>query len=138
MLHPAALPRQCRMEVFRDLDRRVMHNTGDAGDSAFQLAALVANGYLNCNRDMLEREMERYLVSAVMSGSQPATYGAINVLHAMGRKIPQDLRRQILAGLQDHRFKLQAVSDIKSLYFRLSFLPEIDEPMIHGAFRFIN
>lgn len=136
MLRTALLPRQCRLEVFRDLDRRVTHNTSDAGDSAFQLAALAANGYLNCNRDMWENETERYLISAVAAGSLRATCGAINVLDAMGRQVPQDLRRQILHGFQDHSFQLQAVSESKSIFFRLSFLPEIDEPMIHGAMRF--
>lgn len=136
MLRTALLPRQCRLEVFRDLDRRVTHNTSDAGDSAFQLAALAANGYLNCNRDMWENETERYLISAVAAGSLRARCGAINVLDAMGRQVPQDLRRQILHGFQDHSFQLQAVSESKSIFFRLSFLPEIDEPMIHGAIRF--
>ena len=136
MLRTSLLPRQCRMEVFRDLDQKVTRITTDAGDAAFQLAGLLANGYLNCDRDTWENEIERYLVSAMTNGSRLATCGAINVLQAMGRHVSQDLRRRILHGFQDPSFQLEALHDVKSLFFKLSFHSELDEPMMHGAARF--
>lgn len=135
-LRTGQLHRQCQMEVFRDLERRVANNASDAGDCALQLAALIANGYLVCNREMMEEEIERYLTSAVTSGNQLAISGAINILDAMGRKVHHDMRRQVLDGFRNREFRLQAVTEIKSLFFPLSFGPTIAKPRMPGAVRF--
>ncbi|KIW81295.1 hypothetical protein Z517_04320 [Fonsecaea pedrosoi CBS 271.37] len=122
-LRSGLLPRQCLMEIVKDLKRRVEYRTRDAGQCALQLAALVLNGHLICEHDQVQDEAEKYLSFAVSSGDQLALLGAINVLQAMGREVTHDTRRRVLNGFQDHAFQLQAMSDIKSLFFPLSFNP---------------
>lgn len=111
------------MEIVKDLKRRVEYRTTDVGQCALQLAALVLNGYLMCEHDQVHDEAEKYLSLAVSSGDQLALLGAINVLQAMGREVTHDARRRVLDGFRDHAFQVRAMSDIKLLFFPLSFNP---------------
>ncbi|KAH8586370.1 hypothetical protein B0O99DRAFT_602542 [Bisporella sp. PMI_857] len=135
-LRTAMIPSQCRMEVIRDLRRRVANNSSDAGHCALQLAALIANGYLGCDRQLLEIEVEKYLTSAVASGNRLALSVAINIFNAMGREVPLNMRRQVQGWFEDRSFRLQVVNDIKSLFFPLSLDPILGRPSVWSIGRF--
>jgi ankyrin repeat protein len=69
----------------------------------------------------VKEKVETNLAQAVASGNEVAMSGAMNVFKAMGRELPGDSQRRIMQRFQDPDFREQGITEIKSLFFPLTF-----------------